>query len=109
MAAARTHGEACEAVLRIVAEWLDSPLGVLWTLDDADGLLRWQQDWAGGEEVAELRRVNSRLTFAPGVGLLGRVVSTLAAESVDDLTADPGFPRAGVAEQAGMRSWQARC
>jgi PAS domain S-box-containing protein len=103
LAAARTHGEAGEAVLQVVGEALGSPLGVLWTLDEASGLLRWEQDWAAGDDLAEVRLALSRLTFAPGVGLLGRVLATGEAAWVAGLASDPGFPRAEVLSKAGMR------
>jgi PAS domain S-box-containing protein len=104
LAAARTDDAASESVLREVALALGSPLAVLWRLDEASGLLRFARDWAGGDATEELRRVGPRLTFAPGVGLPGRVLETLEPAWIPDIAADANFPRAGVALEAGLRS-----
>jgi PAS domain S-box-containing protein len=104
LSAARSSRAASEAVLREIAHTLDSPIAVLWLLDEQSGLLRWQQDWASGDELDELRGVVRRLTFAPGVGLLGAVVERLEPAWAEDVGTDPNFPRADVALRAGMRS-----
>jgi sigma-B regulation protein RsbU (phosphoserine phosphatase) len=104
LSAARTDRAASEAVLREVAQTLGSPLAALWVLDEESGLLRWTHDWAADDETDELRRVSGRLTFAAGVGLPGRVLETLEPAWVEDIAADPAFPRAEVVLAAGMRS-----
>jgi PAS domain S-box-containing protein len=104
LAAARTGEEATGAVLGELVEALGGRLAVLWLLDPRTGLLRWQADHAVGDEPSELRETNRRLTFAPGVGLPGRVLATVRPVWVEDVAADPDFPRADVALQAGVRS-----
>ncbi len=103
LAGARGDDEAIDAVLGTLAQVLGGQLAVLWLLDPQAGLLRWQRDWAT-EEAHELRDVSRRLTFAPGVGVPGRVLETLQPVSAQEIVTDPGFPRAAVALRAGMRS-----
>ena len=101
---AQTIDEAGAEVLREVAAHLGSPLGLLWLLDEDSGLLRWANDWAADDELAEFRRACRRLTFAPSVGLPGTVLETVAPAWVEDVGADPDFPRADVALLAGLRA-----
>lgn len=101
---ARGAPAASEAVLRELARALDAPLAALWLRDETSGLLRFAHDWATDGTADELRRIAPRLTFAPGVGLPGRILATLEPRVVEDLAADPEFPRVDVALRAGMRS-----
>jgi PAS domain S-box-containing protein len=104
LSTAHTVEAAAEAVLREVAQTLDSPLGALWLLDEQSGLLRWEHDWATDAGLDQLRRVGPRLAFAPGVGLIGGVLETLEPAWVEDIATDPEFPRAEVALSVGLRS-----
>ncbi|CAA9502775.1 MAG: Serine phosphatase RsbU, regulator of sigma subunit [uncultured Solirubrobacteraceae bacterium] len=104
LAGARTGESATGAVLGELVKALGGRLAVLWLLDPRTGLLGWQADHSVADEPSELRDMNRRLTFAPGVGLPGRILSTLQPTWVEDVAADPDFPRADVALQAGMRS-----
>jgi sigma-B regulation protein RsbU (phosphoserine phosphatase) len=101
---ARTHGAASDAVLREVSLTLGAAFAVLWLRDEKTGLLRWSHDWAAGDGLDELQCVGRRLTFAPGVGLLGMVLETAEPAWVEDIRAAPDFPRADVALRAGMHS-----
>src|SRR5262249_15201081 len=56
-----------------------------------------------GERFAEFRDASRQITFAPGVGLPGRVWAGGQPVWVGDLTADPNFLRAAAAEQVGLR------
>jgi PAS domain S-box-containing protein len=87
-----------------VGQALESPLAVLWLLDEKTGLLCWAQDWAPGEDLDDLRRVGRRLTLAPGVGLPGIVLQANEPAVIADIAADPNFPRAEMLAAAGMRS-----
>jgi PAS domain S-box-containing protein len=94
---------ATEIVLREVAKALGAPLGALWSLDSETQLLRWEQDWGSTSATDDFRHVSRRLTFARGVGLVGRVLERLEPVAVEDVTRDPHFARAEVAQQAGLR------
>ncbi len=104
LAGARSDEEAGEGTLAALAQTLGSQLVVLWVLDPRTGVLHWQRDWAPGIEPRGLREACRRLTFAPGVGLPGRVLETSDLAFVEDVAAAPEFPRADVAQDAGVRS-----
>jgi len=104
LSSARTDGEAIDAVLGEVARRLGSPLAVMWSVDETAHLLRWARDRAEGDALQELRGTVRRLVFEPGVGLPGRVHETRAAAWVEDVGADPGFPRAEAVLRSGLRS-----
>lgn len=95
---------AISAVLKEVANATGSDLATLWLLDEETGLLRFDNDWALGDATSELRVIAARLTFAPGVGLPGRVLEAVSASSVLDIAADSSFSRADAALRAGLRS-----
>ena len=101
---AGTSAEASAAVLAEIAGTIGAALGTLWMLDPRTGLLRWHTDWGEDPSVDALRQTNARLTFAPGVGLPGRVLETVKAAWVKDIAADENFPRVDVALEAGLRS-----
>ena len=66
----------------------------IWHLDDP-------------EAFQEFRRLSERLSFAPGVGLPGRVLAQRAPAwiaNVADLAEDPKFPRAKIAVELGIRT-----
>ena len=95
---------ASEAVLAEIGRALGSPLAIVWLLDDRTGLLRSQYDWGDGPAVEELRRVGRRLTFAPGVGLPGRILETLEPAWIEDIDEDANFPRDELTNAAGLRT-----
>ena len=104
LAGAATDQQAVNGVLCELASSLDARLATLWLIDETTGLLRVADDWAPADEAAELRRVSRRLTFAPGVGLPGRVFDTLVAAAVEDVAVEMDFPRADVVLKSGLRS-----
>ena len=55
-------------------------------------------------EVPEFERVSREFTFVPGLGLPGRVWSSLEPEYVPDVVPDENFPRAPIAEREGLHA-----
>ena len=105
LADAATVEEAAHDVLGALAEWMEWDVALLWVPDDSNELLRRGPSWSGDDPgLIEFRQVNQRLTFAPGAGLPGRVWAASKPIWVGDVQADPNFPRAGIAAQAGLRS-----
>jgi PAS domain S-box-containing protein len=106
LAESATVDDATHEVLAVLASRLGWDIALLWLADAELGLLRCGAFWSVDDPaLLEFGRVNERLTFAPGVGLPGRVWSTGELQWLTEVLEDgAGFPRAGVAEQAGLHS-----
>jgi len=55
-------------------------------------------------EVPEFERVSREFSFVPGLGLPGRVWSSLEAKYIPDVVSDENFPRASIAEREGLHA-----
>ncbi|MCW3480689.1 EAL domain-containing protein [Neisseriaceae bacterium JH1-16] len=53
--------------------------------------------------LAEFRLATGQMSFAPGIGLPGRVLASGAPVWISDVTEDANFPRAAQAREAGLR------
>jgi two-component system, sensor histidine kinase and response regulator len=95
--------EAAPRVLAAVCENLGWEHGALWRLDPPAGVLRCVEVWHPAFLAFPNFEAASRgTTFAPGVGLPGRVWQTRRPAWIKDLAADPNFPRAEVAAREGL-------
>lgn len=93
-----TVDEAAPEVLRALCEALDWDAGALWTVDPEAGVLRCQAFWqAPGARIAAFEAVTRHQTFAPGVGLPGRVWRSGQHAWIDNVARDDNFPRAPIA------------
>src|SRR5207302_1257096 len=95
--------EAMPRILQEVCESLDWVVGSRWAVDPDANVLRCAEMWthpAWG--IQELVEMNRRVTFAPGVGLPGRVWSGVRASWISDVVKDPNFPRAVPAAKDGL-------
>jgi len=96
--------EAASRILRAICETLGWEYGGLWRVDAAAGVLRWVEAWHNpGASFPEFEELSRRSTFAPGVGLPGRVWASGRPAFIADVVADPNFPRAPVAAREGLR------
>jgi PAS domain S-box-containing protein len=107
-AVARVLAEACDEasayprLLAAIGESLGWDAGALWVAPDGDrGALHCVETWQGPEPFEETCR---RLSLAPGEGLPGRVWASGEPAWIVDVRADPNFPRAPSALQAGLRA-----
>jgi PAS domain S-box-containing protein len=100
VAAARTRAEGTDGLLREGARATGARVAVLWVLDERTGALRWGGDWSAAPGAEAFREACRRITFTPGVGLVGEVVERDApvVAQVEDL------PREEPARAAGLRS-----
>jgi PAS domain S-box-containing protein len=55
-------------------------------------------------KIPEFERVSREFSFSPGLGLPGRVWSSLEPEYIPDVVPDENFPRAPIAEREGLRA-----
>ena len=104
-AGATSVGQLAEGILQAVCENLDWSFGAYWEVDAEAGALRCLVGWRQPDEVFdEFERRTSERTFAPGVGMPGRVWQGGEPAWITDVLRDDNFPRAAAAERAGVRS-----
>jgi PAS domain S-box-containing protein len=105
LADAATIEEAIPRILRAMGECLGWDVGALWRLEREAEALRCVELWHKASiEVPEFERVSREFTFIPGLGLPGRVWSSLEPEYVPDVVLDENFPRGPVAEREGLHA-----
>lgn len=103
LADAANLAAAAPMVLRQVCDNLGWQVGAIWTVDPDGPHLRCTAVWSGlGPPGGPFERTTRELTFASGDGLPGRVWAMGRAEWIEDVVRAPNFPRASVAEQAGV-------
>jgi PAS domain S-box-containing protein len=104
-AVAASARELAEAILRAVCENLGWSLGAYWEVDTDAGELRCLVSWHRPEAaLIEFERCTGERSFAPGVGLPGRVWQSGEPAWIMDVRADANFPRAAEAAREGVRS-----
>ena len=96
--------EATRGILRAACEHLDWDLGALWMID-GDNLLRCVDFCkVPGIRVDEFEKLTRTMALDKEVGLPGRVWATGVPARIDNLTREPNFPRAPVAEREGLHA-----
>ncbi|MGH3034298.1 MAG: PAS domain S-box protein [Gaiellaceae bacterium] len=100
-------GSETEVFLRLLdalGEAMGWERGMVWTRSDDPEALRLQQTWrARGIEETVFEQASSELVLGKGIGLPGRVWADGQPTWIEDVTEDPGFPRAAAAKAAGLR------
>ena len=93
-----------EAVLKIVCDATGWSVGEAWT-PSRDGTALECAAWSVSNEALDGFIRNSEwMTFAPGVGLPGRVWSSGKPLWVRDVTGDPNCSRSAYAQEAGLKA-----
>jgi signal transduction histidine kinase len=88
-----------------MGECLGWEVGALWRVDREAEALRCVELWHNASiEVPEFERVSREFTFVPGLGLPGRVWSSLEPEYIPDVVLDENFPRGPIAEREGLHA-----
>lgn len=105
LAEASTPKEVIPRAFQTICESLDWDMGALWHVDREAQVLRYGESWhrpsLGLLGFADASRL---YTFAPGIGLPGRVWASEEPAWIVDVTQDANFPRAPMAAKAGLRS-----
>src|SRR6267378_6452423 len=105
LAEAATIEEATPRILRAMGECLGWDVGALWSVDREAEALRCVEFWHKASiEVPEFERVSREFTFVRGLGLPGRVWSSLEPEYIPDVVPDDNFPRGPIAEREGLHA-----
>ena len=104
LANATSWADAAPQVLQGICEALGWVVGEFWGFDVDAGALRLEYGWHRPlKELAMFADGSRELTFAKGVGLLGRVWKTGRPGSVEDV-AGQDSPRAVLAARAGLHA-----
>ncbi len=99
--------EAMRVCLDEVCTFTGWPLGHAYVVaDDESGRLEPTGLWYPGDPVRfqSFRRVTEETSFAPGVGLPGRVLASGSPAWIVDVTRDQNFPRAKAVEDIGLKA-----
>jgi PAS domain S-box-containing protein len=105
LAEAATIEQVTPRILRTMGDYLGWDVGALWRLDREAKALRCAELWHKASiEVPEFERVSRELTFVPGLGLPGRVWSSLQPEYISDVTSDENFPRGPIAQRESLHA-----
>lgn len=92
---------AAPKLLQAICTALGWSFGALWTVDADSGTLRCAELWQD-QDLLGFAAASRDVSFAPGVGLPGRIWSTRQPTWVEDVAADDNFPRADVAAEEGL-------
>ena len=105
LAEAETLHAATPGILQAICEGLGWEHGALWSVDRAAGVLRCEDIWRlSTAPLTEFAAISRQMTFAPGIGLPGRVWTSRAAVWVQDVLDDANFPRAAFAAKDGLHA-----
>ncbi len=92
-------------ILQAVAEGAGWEFGALWEVDRESHELRCKEVWHPvGGNLPEFTTMSRQATFAPGIGLPGRVWSSGEPVWIPDVTRDSNFPRSPIATKEGLHA-----
>src|SRR5688572_16208876 len=100
-----TFHAAAQRVLRTAGEQLGFAVGALWEIESAKQQLRCTAFWrSASAQVDAFEEETRRRTFAPGVGLPGRIWANRSPAWTEELSNDANFPRFLLAKGEGLKS-----
>jgi two-component system sensor histidine kinase/response regulator len=96
--------DAAPRLLQGIGESLGWQQGALWKVEPRWNVLRCIATWRQPSPTpSEFEEVTRRRTFAPGVGLPGRVWASGQPAWITDAQTENNFPRAAIAAREGLR------
>ena len=105
LAEAPTLASATPRILEAICESLNWSVGSIWRVDQKEKVLRCVETWhMPSAKVKDFDQATHSRTFAPGVGLPGRVWAQAQPAWIEDVTRDANFPRASMAAQVGLHA-----
>src|SRR5215467_13120580 len=100
-----TLAEALPKILQAICEALGWEHGAFWEVDSRKQVMRWVVSWhTPGVSFPDFEKGSHGLTFAPDVGLPGRVWASGRAAWIPDVARDDNFPRSEVAAREGLHA-----
>ncbi|MCT7960992.1 PAS domain S-box protein [Laspinema sp. D1] len=105
LAEATTWVDAVPTILQALCESIGWKVATIWTLNPQDNRLQSLQSWHfPGLELQEFLDLTAQISFAPGVGLPGRIWETRQPLWISDLETNENFPRLAAAIKARLRT-----
>ena len=103
LAVSETLPEASQDILRTIGEGLQWECGALWDVDADHEVLRCAEFWhEDTKDFAEFEAICRQFTFAPGIGLPGRIWNSGEPAWIRDVATETNFPRAPVAVKQNL-------
>jgi signal transduction histidine kinase len=104
LAESSTIRESVQRFLEVIADGLSWEVGAMWRIYEEEKLIRCEWVLAKTAPAAEFTGAIQRMTLPCGVGLPGLVWQKKKPAWIDNLGKEKNFPRAGLAEKAGLQS-----
>ena len=104
LAESNSIAEATPLILQAICESLGWDLGEIWIVDRQANILRCLDIWhKPSMDVEEFKALTRQTTFAPQIGLPGRVWASSEPIWLVDVVDDVNFLRGEIAQKAGLR------
>jgi PAS domain S-box-containing protein len=105
LARATSLEDSFRQILEATCRGLGWSFGALWRVDREANVLRCAEIWTEpGRPSLEFSAASRRMALSPGVGLPGRVWTSLEGGWITDLEQDSNFPHKAPALESGLRS-----
>jgi PAS domain S-box-containing protein len=105
VAGAETIEAMTRRILETAGRFMNYAFGSVWLVDKAENTLKCMDLWCLPTIAAShFVSMTRSFTFAPGIGLPGRVWSSGTPSWVPDVTEDRNFPRAPAASEIGLKT-----
>jgi len=92
-------------ILKGICQTLAWDWGEIWVMDKSENILRCLDIWyESGSEFKQLEEITRKITFAPGIGLPGRILSKFQPIWLTDICNDQNFLRTDIATQMGLKT-----
>ena len=92
-------------ILEAIGTGMGWPIGAFWFVSADGSALQCQGQWHAREfQAVEFETLSRKMTFAPGIGLPGRVWASGETDWVPDVTVDMSGPRSPTAHREGLRA-----
>ena len=105
LASSASLGVAAPALIQNICESFEWHCGEIWQVSPEAEVLTYLEGWhSASMPLAEFVSDSRRFTFAPGIGLPGRVWKSGAPAWINHLADDDNFPRAHLADKFRLKS-----
>ncbi|MEH2125916.1 GAF domain-containing protein [Nostoc sp.] len=105
LAESATISEATRKILQGICESLAWDLGEIWMVDEQANVLHFLDIWHKASiEMQEFEILKRQTTFAPGIGLPGKVWASSEPVWIADIAKDINFPNFKIAAQVGLHA-----